>query len=281
MARRRQLPLDHLARDVPPETRDLDRDGHAIARSVLSPEEVRTLRDEVLGVYERFPADERQNVPEPQKNVFRYYMVDRSPACLRFLAHPRVLDILEPLVGEDCHLINCTAWRNAPGPVEVEHDYYWHTDGGPHVPRAAGVPWPDAIPFPIFVIAAHVYLQDCTIDDGPTTCVPSSHRSGQPPPAAQRHAAALQYDGRDAVEHVVRAGDVGFFVSDVWHRRSLPTADSKGRLFLQANYGRRDIAQRLRPNDECLQVQPATLAMAASERERSLLGRHPPGFYDG
>jgi hypothetical protein len=76
------------------------------------------------------------------------------------------------------------------------------------------------------------------------------------------------------------AGDVGLFVSDAWHRRRAPTARSRGRLFLQTNYGRRDIAQRIRPPGSCHHASAAALARATTERERTLLGLHPPGFYD-
>ena len=49
----------------------------------------------------------------------------------------RILDVVEPLLGEDCHVIANTAWRQ---PAAVEHSHggrFWHIDSGPHVPRAA------------------------------------------------------------------------------------------------------------------------------------------------
>lgn len=147
--------------------------------------------------------------------------------------------------------------------------------------RPPGTEWPAEIPYPIFVVATHLYLEDCTLDDGPTTAVPTSHRSGRTPPFERRFDPLLEYQGRAAITHEVRAGDLGFFVSDVWHRRTPPTARSKGRFFLQTNYGRRDIAQRLLPTAEANQVSPEARARAASERERCLIGLHTPAFYDG
>ena len=62
----------------------------------------------------------------------------------------------------------------------------------------------------------------------------------------------------------------------------MPTgAGDEGRLFLQVHYGRRDIAQRLRPTAQTHQVSEAALARAGSPRERSLIGLHDPLFYDG
>jgi ectoine hydroxylase-related dioxygenase (phytanoyl-CoA dioxygenase family) len=273
--------FEHYDGPAPDETLAIERDGHCLVRGVLSRSEVDTLRDEVLAVYQAHPGADRENVPSDQAAVFRYQMVSRSALCQRVAAHPRILDIVEPLVGDDCHLINSTAWRNPPGEVAEPRDYYWHVDSGPQVPRPAGVEWPDSIPYPIFVVATHLYLQDCTLDDGPTTVVPTSHRSGQFPPPDCRFDAYLEYRGHPPVRHVAEAGDVGFFVSDVWHRRSLPTTRSQGRFFLQHNYGRRDIAQRLLPVADSAQVSLEAQERAITDRERILIGLHPAGFYDG
>jgi hypothetical protein len=78
-----------------------------------------------------------------------------------------------------------------------------------------------------------------------------------------------------------RAGDVAMFVSDVWHRRLPAGAGDNGRFFLQAHYGRRDIAQRVRPTAEINHARAAARERVRSERERRLLGLHENFFYDG
>jgi hypothetical protein len=83
------------------------------------------------------------------------------------------------------------------------------------------------------------------------------------------------------VTHVARAGDIGCFVSDVWHRRTPPTVRSRGRVFLQTNYGRRDIAQRIFPTALVNHASDAARARAATPREQQLIGLHDPSFYDG
>jgi hypothetical protein len=90
----------------------------------------------------------------------------------------------------------------------------------------------------------------------------------------------LTYEGRGPVAHVVRAGDVDFRVSDVWHRRLPPGEHGAGRLFLQTNYARREIAQRVLPTDEVNHTTAESRARAQSDRERRLIGLHPQGFYD-
>jgi hypothetical protein len=74
---------------------------------------------------------------------------------------------------------------------------------------------------------------------------------------------------------------VSFFISDVWHRRMPPSPEAKGRFFLQTNYGRREIAQRILPTDVVNHVRPEAAARARTERERQLIGLHESVFYDG
>jgi hypothetical protein len=90
----------------------------------------------------------------------------------------------------------------------------------------------------------------------------------------------LQHAGRGAVRHIVRAGDVDFRVSDVWHRRWPPAAHAAGRFFLQTNYARRDIAQRVLPTAELHCATAAARERARTERERRLLGLHPQSYFD-
>jgi ectoine hydroxylase-related dioxygenase (phytanoyl-CoA dioxygenase family) len=265
---------------VPDETRLLEAEGWCMIRSVFAGRELADFRDAVLAVFANMPGDRRGGLTDATVDMFRYQICNRSALAQMAMAHPRILAVVEPLVGGDCHVINSTAWHNPPGLASDAECYYWHIDGGPYVPRLEGVPWPSDIPYPIFVIGTHIYLEDCTLDDGPTSVVPTSHRSGRSP-IDRRFEAELEYQGHRPVCLVARAGDVGCFVSDSWHRRRLPTERSSGRLFLQTNYGRREIAQRLLPTDEANQASPEARARALTPRERTLLGLHAPGFYDG
>jgi hypothetical protein len=51
-------------------------------------------------------------------------MLDRSALAQKVIAHPRILGAIEPLLGEGCHVIANTCWRDAAG------------NGSPH-----GGPW--------------------------------------------------------------------------------------------------------------------------------------------
>jgi ectoine hydroxylase-related dioxygenase (phytanoyl-CoA dioxygenase family) len=180
-------------------------------------------------------------------------------------------------LGEDCHIIANTAWRNPAG----HQGGRWHMDAGPHVPRPEDVAWPDAIPYPVFAIAMHLFLIDCPLEAGPTAVIPGSHRSGRLPPRdADEQGMELTFDGRGPVLLPAKAGDAILFVSDIWHRGT-PADAEHCRFFLQCHYARRDLAQRIYPTDESNQIAPEAAARAETERDRRLIGLHPAFFYDG
>ncbi len=149
---------------------------------------------------------------------------------------------------------------------------------------------------------------DCNIEDGPTAFVPYSHLSGKMPKwnksaipeemssgiddvgtnTGMSSAGGAKADPEkkhelEVVPLMAQAGDVAFFISDVWHRR-LPTLDGNhGRFFLQAHFARRDIAQRLVPASESNQLSQVAVDRAISSGKlaaRTIAGLHDIGFYD-
>ena len=257
---------------VPDASVALERDGSAVLRGVLTADEVAALAAEIE---EAFVAREPERGRD-DRDEFRYQMLNHGPCSQEAVGHPVILAVIEPLLGEDCHVIANTAWRNPPsfggGP--------WHCDAGPHVPRPEGVPWDDRIPYPFFAVGAHLYLQDCALVDGPTAIVPGSHRSGRLAPFDRMLDADLTYDGRPPVVVEAKAGDVALFVSDAWHRGLPAQEGGRGRYFLQAHYARRDIAQRVRIPVDANQCSEEAIARATTERQRELIGMHSSFFYD-
>ena len=261
--------------------RRLQEDGYVVLEQVFTADQVSALRSEVQAVFDQWPADERREGVAPDDwGPFRYEMLNRSAACQHAISHPRILETIEPLLGEDCHVIANTAWWQRPG--DNRHlGRFWHIDSGPHVPRPAGVPWDPRIPYPVFAVAAHLFLEACPLDAGPTGVIPRSHTSGQAPPFDRLADDDLEWEGRRAVPVVAEAGDVALFVSDIWHRRLPPGPADPGRMFVQCHYGRRDLAQRLRTTADANQLSDEAIARAETGRQRTLIGLHPPGFYDG
>ncbi|MCR9277022.1 MAG: phytanoyl-CoA dioxygenase family protein [Pseudomonadaceae bacterium] len=265
---------------APAASLQLEQQGFAMLPQLLSGDDLRALHQEITSLYETSVADTRNpKLGDEERNDFRYEMLNRSAGAQAAIGHPDILAVIEPLLGEDCHVIANTCWRN-PAREENQHGGgYWHIDAGPHVPRAKGVPWPDDIPYPVFAIGAHIYLEDCPLASGPTGVIPGSHRSGQHPPFSQD--VNLTCDGESVQPLPAKAGDVVLFVSDVWHRRLPCEVGDSGRFFLQAHYGRRDIAQRLRPTSQANQLSEGAIERAVDRRQRTLIGLHPLGFYDG
>ena len=259
--------------EAPVESVQLERDGWALLPSVFDRDAVEEMKAEIEVAFGEFPSERSRS----DKDEFRYEMFNRSAACQRAIGDSRILEVVEPLLGDDCHVIANTAWKNPPdfkgGP--------WHCDAGPHVPRPEGVEWPDAIPYPVFAVAAHLMLADCSRSDGPTAVIPGSHRSGRLAPFVRMNDETLTYDGRPARMFEVAAGDVVLFVSDAWHRGTPALEGGRGRFFLQAHYARRDIAQRVRLTEDANQCSPEAIARADSLRARDLVGLHDPFFYDG
>jgi hypothetical protein len=281
MIRRGRPYLEPREAPASAESEQLEAEGYTIIRGLLSPAEVAQLGAEIGEVFARDPPDERNALPPEDRDMFRYAMLNRSAAAQAAVAHPRLLSVIEPLLGEDCHVIANTAWRNPAGQPGSHGGQNWHIDAGPHVPLPPGVRWPADIPHPVFAIGVHIYLQDCEMEDGPTGVLPGSHLSGRPPPAGRLLDDDLDYEGRRIEPLIARAGDAGLFVSDIWHRRMPTKTRDHGRFFLQVHYGRRDIAQRILTTATANQLSDEAIARAATERERRVVGLHPAFFYDG
>lgn len=267
---------------APKATHELERNGFVQIPGFLTAEEVAALRAEIVEVFDTTPPDGRAGSPSSEHaSMFRYQMFNRSALAQEVIGHERMLEIVEPLLGPDCHVIACTAWRNPANASHAPRGQEWHSDAGPHIPRAADVEWPANIPYPVFAVAVHFFLEDCGIHDGPTAVVPGSHMSGLAPPHEREWDLELEYKGQKSVPCIAKAGDVAMFVSDVWHRRMPPSEDSTGRFFLQTNYARRSLAQLVLPTSQVNHTTPESQARAKTERQRLLIGLHPERFYDG
>lgn len=274
--------LELFDASVPDATVSLEQHGFAIVREAFTEAEVSALGQELQHLFETTRPDVRlPGATEEDYADFRYEALNRSAAAQAAVAHPVILEVIEPLLGEDCHVISNTAWRNRPqrekAPFDVGNP--WHIDAGPHVPRPPDVPWDDRIPYPVFMIGCHILLQDCGLESGPTGFVPGSHTSGRLPPSPGSDG-VITYQGAGPVVPLGCAGDAVFFVSDVWHRRMPTGSDDRGRFFLQVQYGRRDIAQRLRTTSEVNHLSEDAVSRAVTDRHKTVVGLHPPGFFD-
>lgn len=260
----------------------LESEGYTVIRDVLSTGEITSLRKAASAVYDTHNPDMRNtHLPPEEQADFRYEMFNRDCEIQAVIGHRAILDVIEPLLGEDCHVIANTCWRNPPREKNRQGGGGWHVDAGPHIPHDPAVRWDERIPYPVFAIGTHIYLEDCPLACGPTAVIPGSHKCGTPPPSDQRDSDTLTCYDKSPVALTAKAGDVAMFVSDVWHRRMPTEADDTGRFFIQVHYARRDIAQRVLPTAAVNHLSEAALARAETPRQKTLIGLHPRGFYDG
>ncbi len=212
MLTRRRGYMNVRVEAAPAASQQLEQEGWTVVSGVLTAAEIAALTAEVEALYAKLPADGRNpHRPTEEDNDFRYEMLNRSALCQEVIGSRAILDAIEPLLGEDCHVIANTCWRNPPREVNTHGGGAWHIDAGPHVPRPPGIPWDDRIPYPIFAIGAHIYLKDCPLECGPTGVIPRSHKSGQRPPDDRVWDVDLTCEGRGvlaAAREGGRRGDV-------------------------------------------------------------------------
>jgi ectoine hydroxylase-related dioxygenase (phytanoyl-CoA dioxygenase family) len=269
------------ASNAPQAAHQLESDGYAILSKAFASHEITALSTEIDAVYTALPPDDRgTNIEAGLEEHFRYEMFNRSVLAREIMSRREILDVIEPLLGEDCHVIANTCWRNPPQSEYPRSRCEWHIDGGPHIPLTNDQVWPADIPHPVFSIGVHIYLMSCPIECGPTAVIPGTHKSGLAPPKDQLSDENLSWSGENVVPLTAESGDVALFVSDIWHRRLPPHTDDRGRFFLQVHYARRDIAQRIKPTHTVNHLDATTLQSGMSQRQKLLFGLHPMGFYD-
>ena len=242
-------------------TEALHEDGFALVPGVLSPGEVARLRDAVDRL-EPFGFDHVSPLQEHYKCVF-----NRERVFLDVIDQSGIVDLAERTMGDQCHIIGETAWRSHPGynGVGAHTDQVWITlpESNFDDPK---------FQLPITICTAHYYLNDIPTEEYcPTYVIPGSHKSGRALGGDQ----TPNWHGKSLEPVLVKAGDVLFFRSEIWHSGSTNSSDAI-RYLLQVHYSHRFISQKFSPWP--WQYNPEILAVA-NERQLRLLGKHPESSY--
>ena len=153
----------------------------------------------------------------------------QNPDYLDYIDRPGIYEVADAVLsGPDT------------GPMKVTFGSSWVTGAGRamglhvdflpvHVPEATQND--PGFVMPIFMATAHYYLDDMIPELGPTTVVPGSHRAGRPPNDE------TGWNGIDTQAALVKAGDVVFFRSDLWHGAWKNTHPTRRRYIMQVAYG--------------------------------------------
>ncbi|MBI3829118.1 MAG: phytanoyl-CoA dioxygenase family protein [Planctomycetes bacterium] len=200
-------------------------DGCCIVPGVLS-------RDEVAEFRARIDATGGDDSKYEVKGwCFNKHLVidwTKDAYFLRYIDRPGLIDVMEAIMGEDCHVHEGNTWVTGPGrkmPLHVDHLPVQIPEELLRDPR---------IRVPIYFCPVMFALCDMTLDIGPTILVPGSHLSGRGPNNE------TEWNGMKPKAALLKAGDALAFRFDVWHGAGANTRkDHSRRYIMQLTYGHR------------------------------------------
>ena len=219
-----------------------------------------------------------------------YYnnLFNRDAKWLSLIDPPGMIEAVEQLLGEQCHLIGMTAWRTTPGmgeePRQPDGSHQLHADQL-FFPVDEELLVTGRVHLSVLLMTLHYYLVDVDEDLAPTWVVPGSHLSGCAP-AGKRPApgfpgtmsgSVADWRGQAPLPVVCTAGTGMLFRCELWHSGGHNATPDRSRYLLQVHYGTRAIAPRLPPHLE-FRLDPRIVA-AANPRQRRLLGGHQVTAY--
>lgn len=252
-------PLEPAPIDDPADTttaaESLHRDGYTVFRSVLSRDEVNALR----AYMDAEGGDDAQyNVPNWCFNKHIGAAYHKRPELLHLVDRQRVVDAAAAVLGDDCQVTGGSLWVTGAG-----RQMGLHVDYLP-VSLPEDVMADPRIRLPIFSATAHYYLDDLTLEYGPTTLVPGSHRAGRPPNNE------TDWKGVKPRALLVKAGDCMLFRSEIWHGAAMNKGPHR-RYLAQVHYGNVYIQRNIPPVGQP-ELWDAKGLASLNERQRRLFG---------
>lgn len=205
------------------------REGYLILPQALSEQEVEALRNETTricrGEAGEFPGLSASDPTESDDECLKRYLCIHfphkiSPLMFDFLAHPKIVGVLEQIIGPDVKCMQSMLFIKAAG----KPGQAWHQD-------EYFIPTRDRS-----LTGAWLALDDATTENGCLWVLPGSHRSGVLYPQRQHNdrrfdctgeAYQFPYNDDQAVPVEVKAGAIVFFNGYLLHR-SLPNRASSG-----------------------------------------------------
>ena len=124
------------------------RDGFLILPDALSPEQVAGLHAGVRRAFDQEPDQETRANYGALTRIWRARMFEQGPEFEEIIDNPRTIDLIEALLGADCHLIAMSALRTPPGGAIDT----WHVDEVVRFPLPPGVTLDPRIVMPCFVV---------------------------------------------------------------------------------------------------------------------------------
>ena len=210
---------------------EFHREGVAIVRGVLTPDEISALReitDQCIDTEE----GRARTFAEPNRGtqVLRYTQSIDRLFCDMLVREP-FLSLSEAILGPDCGFVGQNVIRGGTGTGIT----LWHVDDILEFPLPPELPRHDArIKMPVFWYSIQIALSDIdSLEHGPTKVVPGTHYSGRDVPSQEE--SQLEFEGRGPVPMLVQAGDIYLFNHQTWHHGST-NKSSRPRYLMQNQY---------------------------------------------
>ncbi len=245
------LPLSALP-DTASAAAALHRDGFAVFPGVLSAAEVAQLR-----AYMDAAGGPDSSYEHPNwcfnKQVGAAW--NRMPELLHLVDRTPVVGAARAVLGDDCQITGGSLWVTGPG-----RQMGLHVDWQP-LRLPPDVMADPRVQVPIFIASAHYYLDDVTLDQGPTIVIPGSHRAGRPPNGEST------WNGTPPGALLVKAGDCMLFRSDIWHGAALNRGPQR-RYLIQVHYANIFLHPNVPPVTEAAKWDPRCLELMTPDRRR-------------
>jgi ectoine hydroxylase-related dioxygenase (phytanoyl-CoA dioxygenase family) len=231
------------------EKAQLDKQGFTLLPDVISTDEVGELRrlSVVLAADEGASGHGAMYLDDRAQRVWN--LVNKGEPFERAIQHPRILAAMEYLLGEDCTLSSFTVNIINPGApngeLHIDYPLRLMPDPRPSFPLVANSVW---------------LLDDFTLENGATRCVPGSHLrlEGGPEPG-------IKYD--DEVQICGSKGSVLIVNGALWHASSANRANQE-RVGLLGFFCR----SFMKPQQDHLKLASDEMLTRATPTLRRLLG---------
>ena len=191
-----------------------------------------------------------------QHRVLLGHLVEYDPALLAYAVHPKLVPLVEEVVGGTVRLEESEAIINrrnpeaSPASLVSGAGLQFH-DGTRH----GWGTWEEQGNFHCLFVKTLAYLTDVGPDDGGTSVIPGSHKLSWPP---QESIAAALADGRLIHQIEAKAGSVLLFPESLLHSTTPIRSDTE-----RGNPGGR--------------LHTANAARVARQRDQSRVRGHAPG----
>jgi hypothetical protein len=137
--------------------------GFLVIPDAISREQAERLRRGVERAFEKPSAV--ANLYGGIATMWRPTMFEQGEEFEQLVDNPRVMDLVEAILGNDCHLIAMSALKTGPNESVAGA---FHVDETVRFPRPKGVPLDPRISVPCFILNLQYYLCDVDESLGPT-----------------------------------------------------------------------------------------------------------------